>query len=356
MNFTEALEAALNRQRPSAEWLVPLLEAQGEEEHRLFCAADSLRSEQMGQAVHLRGLVEFSNHCRKNCRYCGLRRENLKLSRYRLTRQEIVEAAVWAEQIGYKTVVLQSGEDLYYSADSMADIIREIKSRTELAITLSLGERDEITYSRWKEAGADRYLLRIETTDEKIFRNVHPDDELHQRKQCLLVLKELGYQLGSGILVGLPGQDAWSLAGDVVWMHKLGVEMIGIGPFIPHPETPLKHERGGTLSQALRLVAVLRLVFPFAHIPATTAMGSLDPSGREKALQAGANVMMPNITPARVRQLYELYPNKICLDEDAGHCYACAASRIASLNRTIGTDRGDVVKAPRCRSPRDGAP
>ena len=159
-----------------------------------------------------------------------------------------------------------------------------------------------------------------------------------------MVLKELGYQLGSGVMVGLPGQDTQSLANDVIWMHELGLEMVGIGPFIPHPEPPLKHEKGGTLGQALRLVAVLRLAFPYAHIPATTAMGSLDPAGREKALRAGANVMMPNITPTRVRPLYELYPNKICLDEDADRCFACVASRIISLNRTVGSDQGDAVR------------
>ena len=237
---------------------------------------------------------------------------------------------------------------MYFSTELMADIIREIKSRTELAITLSLGERDKSAYSAWREAGADRYLLRIETTDEKIFKKLHPDDDLNERKRCLFVLKELGFQLGSGVMVGLPGQDALSLAEDVIWMHELGVEMVGIGPFIAHPETPLKNEKGGTLGQALRLVAVLRLVFPYAHIPATTAMGSLDPIGREKALQAGANVMMPNITPTKVRPLYELYPNKICLDENADRCFACVAARIFSLNQ-------DDRRRPRARNQGFGA-
>jgi len=334
----------LNRRSPAVEWLVPLLETRGEEERLLLHIADRLRAETMGEAVHLRGIIEFSNYCRKNCGYCGLRRDNRKLARYRLTREEIIEAAEKAWQIGYKTIVLQSGEDLYFSTELMADIIREIKSRTELAISLSLGERDKSTYSAWREAGADRYLLRIETTDEKIFRKLHPDDDLNERKRCLFVLKELGFQLGSGVMVGLPGQDAVSIAEDIIWMHELGVEMVGIGPFIAHPETPLRNEKGGTLGQALRLVAVLRLVFPYAHIPATTAMGSLDPVGREKALQAGANVLMPNITPTKVRPLYELYPNKICLDENADRCFACVAARIFSLNRTIGADHGHVIR------------
>ena len=344
MDLLEALRAVLNRRSPAVEWLVPLLETEGEEERLLLHIADRLRAETMGEAVHLRGIIEFSNYCRRNCGYCGLRRDNRKLARYRLTREEIVEAAIKAWQIGYKTIVLQSGEDLYFSTELMADIIREIKSVTKLAITLSLGERDKSTYSAWKEAGADRYLLRIETTDEKIFRKLHPEDDLNERKRCLFMLKELGFQLGSGVMVGLPGQDALSLAEDVIWMHELGVEMVGIGPFIAHPETPLRNEKGGTLGQALRLVAVLRLVFPYAHIPATSAMGSLDPVGREKALQAGANVMMPNITPTKVRPLYELYPNKICLDENADRCFACVAARIFSLNRTIGTDSGHVIR------------
>jgi len=344
MDFTEALRAGEEREAPAAEWMVPLLESEGEQERLLFEAADRLRAEAMGEAVHLRGIIEFSNYCRKNCRYCGLRKDNGSLERYRLTREEIVDTATKAWQIGYKTIVLQSGEDLYFSGRLIAEIIREIKAQTDLAITLSLGERDRGTYSAWRKAGADRYLLRIETTDAKLFKRLHPDDDLDERKRCLFALKDLGYQLGSGIMVGLPGQDAAGLADDVIWMHELEVEMIGIGPFIPHPRTPLKDEKGGTLGQALRLVAVLRLVFPYAHIPATTAMGSLDPLGREKALQAGANVLMPNITPTGVRPLYELYPNKICLDENADRCFACVAARIISLNRTIGADHGHVIR------------
>lgn len=346
MDFLEALRAAADRTKPAVGWLVPLLESAGREERLLLRTADRLRAETMGEAIHLRGIIEFSNYCRKNCGYCGLRRDNRKLERYRLTREEILEAAIKAGQIGYETIVLQSGEDLYFSTEMMADIICEIKSRTKLAITLSLGERDKSTYSVWRKAGADRYLLRIETTDEALFNALHPDDDFNERKRCLFVLKELGYQLGSGVMAGLPGQDGVSLAKDVIWMHELGVEMVGIGPFIAHPETPLKSEMDGTLEQALRLVAVLRLVFPYAHIPATTAMGSLDPLGREKALQGGANVMMPNITPTKVRPLYELYPNKICLDENADRCFVCVASRIFSLNRTIGAGPGHVIRDP----------
>lgn len=344
MHFSEALRAGINRDKPAVEWLVPLLEAQGEDERRLLHTADEVRAKTMGGVVHLRGLIEFSNYCMRNCRYCGLRRDNHKIERYRLAPEELVEVARKAEQIGYKTVVLQSGEDISFSRETLAGIIRAIKAGTGLAITLSVGERDRNTYQEWKRAGADRYLLRIETTDESLFYRLHPDANLAERMECLVMLKELGYQLGSGIMVGLPGQDAASVARDVIWMHRLRVEMLGIGPFIPHPETPLKEQSGGTLDEALRLVAVLRLVFPYAHIPATTAMGSLDPHGREKALKAGANVMMPNITPTLVRPLYELYPNKICLSEDADGCFACVSSRIISLDRTVGTDSGHVIR------------
>ena len=240
MDFVEALKAAVARAEPGVEWLVPLLDSEGEEERLLLHTADRLRAQTMGDAVHLRGLIEFSNYCRKNCRYCGLRKDNRKLARYRLAGEELIQTAIKAERIGYKTVVLQSGEDLYFSGELVAEIIREIKSKTELAITLSLGERDKSTYSAWRKAGADRYLLRIETTDEKIFRKLHPDDDLNERKRCLFVLKELGFQLGSGVMVGLPGQDALGLAKDVIWLRGLGAEMIGMGPFIPHPGTPFE--------------------------------------------------------------------------------------------------------------------
>ncbi|OGF51215.1 MAG: [FeFe] hydrogenase H-cluster radical SAM maturase HydE [Candidatus Firestonebacteria bacterium RIFOXYA2_FULL_40_8] len=344
MKFPTALAAAKGGAALAVEWLVPLLDANGKDDALLLAAADKKRAETVGDSVHLRGLIEFSNYCRKNCHYCGLRKENNKINRYRLSKEEILETALKAEKLGYKTIVLQSGEDLHFSADAMSKIIKELKNKTKLAVTLSLGERDEETYFAWKKAGADRYLLRIETTDPVIFKKIHPDSDLEYRKNCLYVLKKLGYQLGSGVMVGLPGQDALSLAKDIIWLNNLGVEMIGIGPFLPHKETPLKDEKGGTLAQALRLIAVLRLVFPYSHMPATTAMGTIDPMGREKALQAGANVMMPNITPTAVRPLYEIYPNKICLDESADKCFGCVTARIIGLGRTVGTDYGDVVR------------
>ena len=342
--FDEALALARDGAAPAEAWLVPLLTCGEDEASRLFHAADAVRAAQLGGDVHLRGLIEFSNYCRKNCRYCGLRRANRGVERYRLEVETIIRTAREAEALGYRTVVLQSGEDAWYTAERMAEIIRGISAVTDLAITLSAGERDAATYRCWREAGADRYLLRIETTDPGLFAALHPDDNLEERKACLYALRELEYELGTGVMVGLPGQTAEMLARDVMWMHELGAEMIGVGPFIPHPDTPLKNAPGGTVEATLRLVAVLRLVFPHAHLPATTAMGSLHPRGRERALQAGANVMMPNVTPTEVRPRYQLYPGKICLNDDARHCKGCIAGRLHALGRTIATDHGHVKR------------
>jgi biotin synthase len=344
-DFLKALERGLSGASPEINWLVPLLRCSEEDSATLYKAADKVRADRVGNGVHLRGLIEFSNYCRMNCEYCGLRRDNRSIERYRLTQDEIIATAKKAEDLGYKTVVLQSGEDLYFTAAKMAEIIKIIKSETDLALTLSAGERDRDTYRLWKEAGADRYLLRIETTDNELFTSLHPDGNFEKRTACLKVLKELGYQLGTGIMVGLPGQTHESIAKDVIWMHDLGAEMIGVGPFISHPETPLENESGGTVEDTLRLIAVLRIVFPYSHIPATTAMGTLDPFGREKALQAGANVMMPNITPEEFRPKYEIYPNKVCLLEDSGQSSNGIAKRLQAIGRTIARDHGHVIRS-----------
>ncbi len=342
--FTEALARGVNGTRPEVTWLAPLLACADVDAPALYAAANAVRAASIGDAVHLRGLIEFSSYCRKNCAYCGLRRRNRDAERYRLTPALILATAQRAEKLGYHTVVLQSGEDLWFTAARMTAIIHAIKQSTRLAVTLSLGERDTDTYRAWREAGADRYLLRIETTDPALFAALHPDDDLRERMACLYTLRELGYQLGSGVMVGLPGQTAETLARDVIWLHELGAEMIGVGPFIPHPATPLHDASGGTVEQTLRLVAVLRLVFPFAHLPATTAMGSLHPQGRERALEAGANVVMPNVTPTETRAKYEIYPGKICLSDDAEHCRGCITGRILGLGRTIAADHGHVKR------------
>ncbi len=342
--FQTALQTARTGAAPNADWLAELLDCTDAEAPELYAAADHVRKASVGDEVHLRGLIEFSSICRKNCAYCGLRSGNPKAGRYRLEPQEIIKVAQEAAALGYRSVVLQSGEDVWFTPERLAEAVRGIKATTDLAITLSAGERDRETYRLWREAGADRYLLRIETTDPGLFAALHPDDDLEERKACLYTLKELDYQLGSGVMVGLPGQTPAILARDVIWLHRLGAEMIGVGPFIPHADTPLAAASGGSVEQTLRLVAVLRLVFPFAHIPATTAMGSLDPQGREKALRAGANVVMPNVTPTDKRPLYEIYPGKICLGDDARHCRGCIGRRIEGLGRRVATGPGHVIR------------
>jgi biotin synthase len=340
--FAEALRCALDGERPALSWLVPLLTCAEADAPALYRAAEAVRAAHVGDDVHLRGLIEISNYCRRDCAYCGVRRGHEGVVRYRLSPDEIVETAQHIQALGYRTVVMQSGEDMWFTAERMAEVIRRIKATTDLAVTLSLGERDAETYRQWREAGADRYLLRIETTDPALFAALHPDDDLEERKACLYTLRELGFQLGSGVMVGLPGQTPEILAGDVIWLHELGAEMLGVGPFIPHPATPLGDAAGGTVEATLRLVAVLRLVFPYAHLPATTAMGSLHPQGRERALQAGANVLMPNITPPRVRGHYALYPGKVFPGDDAVAARAQIIAHIDAIGRTVSDGHGHV--------------
>jgi len=344
VSFNHALAAAANDAPPQERWLEPLLACSPEDAPRLFAAADRVRAEVVGAGVYLRGLVEFSNICRCDCLYCGLRRSNRAVERYRLSVDDIIAAAHRARSLGYGTVVLQSGEDLWFTADRLAQAVRSIKDETGLAVTLSVGERDEDTYRAWKDAGADRVLVRIETTDPDLFARLHPGDDIAARMACLRMLRSLGYQLGTGIMVGLPAQTPSMVARDVMWMHELGAEMIGIGPFLPHPETPLADASPGTIDQALRLVAVLRLVFPRAHLPATTAMGTIHPRGRELALQAGANIMMPNTTRVSVRPLYQLYTDRICIDETPDDCQGCMERRVASIGRTIAPGPGHVLR------------
>lgn len=305
----------------------------------LFDKADSVRKQYVGDAVHLRGLIEFSNICRNNCLYCGIRRGNAQVCRYRMTEEEIIETARKAVNLGFKTIVMQSGEDMYYDTSRMCRIIEAIK-RFDVAVTLSIGERTYAEYKAFRNAGADRYLMRIETTDKELYHKLDPEMSWQHRYECLLTLKELGYELGSGIMVGLPEQSIESIAEDLLFLKELEVDMAGIGPFIPHPQTPLAKEKGGTLNLALRTMAVMRLLLPDINIPATTAMESLAPNGRILALQAGANVVMPNVTDREYCKLYELYPNKACMNDTPAHCRSCIGQKILSLGRTIGTGYG----------------
>lgn len=305
----------------------------------LFEAADRARKKHVGDEVHLRGLIEFSNTCRQNCLYCGLRRENKNLERYRLEPEQIIEFAQKAVSYGYKTLVLQSGEDNFYNKDIMDHIIREIKV-LDVAITLSLGEKSREEYEEYRHAGADRYLLRIETTDKKLYEEMNPGMSLKNRMNCLETLKELNYEVGTGSLVGLPGQSLESLADDILFFQEIDADMIGLGPFIPNKDTPLKNKKGGTFELSLKVMAITRLLMPDINIPATTAMETLSPDGRILALQGGANVVMPNVTEGEYRKLYALYPGKICVKDTPAHCRSCITGKIQGIGRHVSQDYG----------------
>lgn len=272
--------------------------------------ADDVRKKYVGDGIHLRGLIEFSNVCKRNCLYCGLQCSNRNVERYRLSKSEILDIAKKGVEEGFKTIVLQSGEDDFFSVGMLCEIISEIKN-LNVALTLSIGEKSFEEYKAYKDAGADRYLLRIETTDENLYTKMHPNADFQNRKRCLYNLKELGYETGTGCLVGLPRQSIESLADDILFFKELDADMVGIGPFIPHCQTPLKNEQAGDLDLAVKVMAITRVMLPDINIPATTAMESLRADGRLLALQSGANVVMPNLTDDFHKKMYEIYPNKV---------------------------------------------
>ncbi len=306
----------------------------------LFESADRVRQQYVGNGVYLRGLIEFSSYCKNDCMYCGLRRSNTQARRYRLSPAQIITMAQKAVGYGYKTLVLQSGEDIWFDADKMCHILREIK-KWDVAITLSIGEKTREEYAAYRAAGADRYLLRIETTDQMLYEKLDPGMSWANRVRCLHDLKELGYEVGSGSLVGLQGQTVESLADDLLFFKQLPVDMAGIGPFIPHPHTPLKNETtDGHFERALKMMALMRLLLPDINIPATTAMETLHPQGRVRALQCGANVVMPNVTEGDYRKQYELYPGKICTGDSPAHCRGCIQAKIESIGRFVSPGKG----------------
>ena len=310
----------------------------------LYFEANRVRREYMGDAVHLRGLIEVSNVCGRDCLYCGIRRSNRDVFRYKMPVDEIFETAADAMKLGYKSLVLQSGENGQYPLAEMCSFISRIKKELGVAITLSIGEKTKEEYTALKEAGADRYLLRFETSSQEIFHELRPGSSFENRIRCLKWLRELGFQVGSGIMVGLPGQTLEMIADDILLMNTLDLDMIGIGPFIPDPHTPLKDAKGGSLELTLKTLALIRITTKNTHLPATTAMGSIDPQGRQKALGAGANVLMPNVTPTKYRKHYQLYPNKICIKDKPGDCSLCIAGMVATLDRTIAIDAGHSLK------------
>lgn len=310
-----------------------------ENANEIYKKADKIRREHCGNIVHLRALIEFSNFCKKQCLYCGINAKNKNVKRYRLSEQDIVKSAKYAQKIGIKTIVLQSGEDDYFDVKKMCSIIEKIKE-LNLVITLSIGEKTKDEYRAYKDSGADRYLLRIETTDENLYKKLHPNSDFKNRLKCLYNLKELGFELGSGIMVGLPQQSIESIADDILFFKKIDVDMVGLGPFISNSETELKNFPNGSYELALRSIAATRLLMPDINIPATTAMETLLKEGRKIALQSGANVVMPNITPQNIRGNYSLYPNKQsvnALDDDSLNLLR---EEIASIGDSISDDFG----------------
>lgn len=275
----------------------------------IYKSANELRSSHKGDNIHLRGLIEFSNICKCTCKYCGLRCENKEIKRYRLSEDEIINTAKKAVNLGFKTIVLQSGEDSFFTTEKLCRIIKKIK-KLDVAITLSIGEKNYEEYKALKESGADRYLLRIETTDANLYKELHPKMSQANRFECLENLKLLGFETGTGCLVGLPNQTIESLADDILYFKELNADMIGIGPFIPHPDTPLANSPSDNFDLALKVMAITRLVLPDINIPATTAMETLRQNGRLIALNSGANVVMLNITDNKYKEKYEIYPNK----------------------------------------------
>lgn len=305
----------------------------------LFSLADKTREEYVGDEVHLRGLIEFSNICKRQCKYCGLRCEDKFIDRYRISKENIISYAEHAVNMGYKTIVLQSGEDEYYNTDLMCEIIAGIK-KLGVALTLSIGEKTYEEYKAFKEAGADRYLIRIETTDKTLYNQMHPNMDFYNRVRCLENLGRLGYEVGTGCLVGLPNQTIESLADDILFFKEINADMVGIGPFIPHPHTPLKDSATGSFTLALKVMALTRILLKDINIPATTAMETLNPNGRIIALQSGANVVMSNVTTTEYRAKYEIYPNKICINENPDKCKGCISAKIQSIGRSVSTSFG----------------
>jgi biotin synthase len=325
----------------------------------LRAEADAVRRAHVGDAVHLRGLVEISSHCVRHCGYCGLRAERVDLPRYRLAADEIAAVACQARDLGYGTVVLQAGEDPGLTREGVADVVRRVKAETGLAVTLSLGERSPADLEAWRAAGADRYLLRFETSNPALYRTLHPRGpaSVQRRLQRLRAARRLGYEIGSGVMVGLPGQTWHDVARDLLTFAELDLDMIGLGPWIPHPGTPAANlppaaspgeQVPNDAPTTLKVLALARRLCPDANLPATTALATVDPvSGREDGLRWGANVLMPDLTPVRYRAAYEIYPGKACVGETPEQCHGCLQRRIAAIGRTVGTGRGDSASLAR---------
>lgn len=338
---------ALRRERvlPRAELAGLIREISDGDMPYLFDAARETARSRFGNRIYTRGLIEFTNYCRCDCYYCGIRRSNRQTERYRLTQEEILACCRAGYALGFRTFVLQGGEDPYFTDERICELVRAVKSSwPDCAVTLSIGEKEHSSYRLYRKAGADRYLLRHETASPAHYRRLHPPEQTPQRRrQCLWSLKELGYQTGAGFMVGSPYQTPENLADDLLFLHELSPQMVGVGPFIPHHQTPFSAFPAGTLRQTLLMVALTRLILPNALLPATTALGTIAPDGRERGVLAGANVVMPNLSPVGVRKQYALYDNKICTGDEAAECRACLQNRMRSIGYELAVDRGDFV-------------
>ncbi|MBD5146379.1 MAG: [FeFe] hydrogenase H-cluster radical SAM maturase HydE [Ruminococcus sp.] len=317
-----------------------------ESDEYLFAKARAVREKIYGKDVYMRGLIEFTNYCKNDCLYCGIRRSAKGAERYRLTEEQILECCETGHELGFRTFVLQGGEDGFYTDDKIVSIVSQIKEKfPDCAVTLSIGEKSRESYKKFRNAGADRYLLRHETANSEHYGKLHPKElSLENRMRCLADLKELGFQTGCGFMVGSPYQTAENLAEDLLYIHDLKPHMVGIGPFVPHHDTPFAEEKQGGLETTLLMLGLTRLIVPNVLLPATTALGTIHPKGREMGILAGANVVMPNLSPQDVRKKYLLYDNKICTGDEAAECIACLGRRMESIGYKLVSARGDLKK------------
>jgi biotin synthase len=329
------------------EYLALLHVRDSETTQYLFARATEVRQIYYGKDVYVRGLIEFTNYCRRNCYYCGIRAGNKNVERYHLTQEEILSCCHVGYDLGFRTFVLQGGEDMSYTDDTMVEIITSIKDQhPDCAVTLSFGERSYESYKRYKEAGADRFLLRHETANTVHYGQLHPKEmSSEERKNCLMYLKELGFQFGTGFMVGSPFQTPELLVEDLLFIQDIHPQMVGIGPFIPHHETPFASEKAGSVELTLYLLAILRLMLPQSLLPATTALGTLDADGRERGILAGANVLMPNLSPLNVRKKYMIYDNKIATGLEASESLKNLKESVAKIGYQIVEARGDYKKS-----------
>lgn len=319
-----------------------------DEKNEIYKIADNIRKKNLGDEIFVRGIIEFSNHCFKKCYYCGISCLNKKAIRYRIKENEIIEICKKIEKFNQSTVVLQSGEDKYYTKEKIGNLIKKIKKETQLAITLSVGERNLETYKYWKDCGMDRYLIRFETSNAEIYKKIHYESEYKTRLECIENLKKIGVQTGSGFMIGIPETTLEDIAEDIIFCRNLDLDMIGVGPFIPHHDTKMGcYEIDYDIDFFSGVISILRIVCPEAHIPATTAMDTIDKNGRQLVLQRGGNIFMPNSTPKKYRDKYLLYPNKPCVDETPNDCSQCVKNRIFSIGRKIGIGHGHSIKHKR---------